>query len=177
MSFVLIGGSTTLLILYAMSAAAVLAFAGTWQLVLGAGEDFGETVAALVMQGALYGGIFLVACGMGYGASLLILRAGRVYKPNITTLLGSGIALTAWSTFAGVFVMVYLAAAPPSQPWNRTTNAADQFLVVFIVALALISGIVVGALGWWLAAHLLRSRRAPRTVPWAARGHDTRPYP
>lgn len=163
-SFVLIGGGATALSLYTIAAAAVLAFAGTWQLALGAADEFGETADLLVSRGALASGIFIVACGLGYGASLLILRAGRVHRTNLTTLLASGIALTAWSAIAGVFVAVYLAATTPSRPWDDTPDIANQFLRVFIFALAIIACAAVGAFSWWLSAHLLRPRSDQRPV-------------
>lgn len=160
-AFTLIGGGGSALALYLMAAAALAFFAGTWQLALGAGDEFGEMMGALVYGGALYSGIFCVTFGLGYGASLLILRSGGVHRPNSTTLLASLIALTAWSAVGGIFVMVYLMAAPKSQPWEETPAAAGSFLTVFICALALITCAAVGAVSWWLTAHLLR----PRSVP------------
>lgn len=156
LSFLFIGAGVIVLVYTVMRLGMLLLFAGTWQLALGAGEELGETIDLVLGQGAVATFSCFLAFGLGHAASLLVLRVGNVHRLNLTTLLGSGIALVAWSAVAGLFVVTYF-WGNGHWPWLGSPDAASQFLTVLIIGMAIVSCALVGSLSWWLAAHVLRS--------------------
>lgn len=164
-TFLFIGGGVTVLVVTVFGVVLTLFYVGAWQLAVGAGEEFVETTETLLWHGTVVVGRCLLACGLGYGASLLALRLGRVRQTNLTTLLGAGIASVAWSIMAGIFAIAYFWIGNARLPLAGSPDAASQFQTVLIIGMAIASGVIVGSLSWWLAAHLLRSAAGGARTP------------
>lgn len=159
-SFLLISIGVTQFLFIVLGLTGVLALGGALQLGTGNIDKFGG-LADMVMTHILISAVVCVGlCLLGIGVSALLLRIGRVDRIVAVTASGIGAAAVVWQNIAWIFVMLWLEALPSAYTFETDPDPHAQAALVMIVIGAILASVVIGALSWWLMAHIFR--RSPR---------------